>query len=219
VLVYDRDPATDALTPRDTIPIHSGGDNIEVDDAGQLWIAGPNQVLRVSPSGTIAETIPLPAESGHIGVHRASGTLWVTLPTLGQVMRFAASGAPLGTVSVNPFADALSAITIDPAGNAWIAEPYTGLIAKIGADGAHLGHFETGNEVRILISDRDGNVYASADLDTPHAEPITLKLRPDGRRAGTYATNLIAGGVVDAAGNFWCLNGMVGSLKLLKIAP
>jgi sugar lactone lactonase YvrE len=192
---------------------------LAIDDAGQLWIAGPNQVLRLSPSGTVAETIPLPAEGGDIGVHPASGTLWVTLPALGKVMRFASSGQPLGTVIVNQFADPLSAITVDAAGNAWIAEPYTGLIAKIAPDGTHLGHFPTDNEVTLLTSDRDGNVYASAHLDTPNADRVTVKLLPNGRRAGTYPTDHVAGGVVDAAGHFWCLNGMTGRLNLLKIAP
>jgi hypothetical protein len=46
VLVYDRDPATDVLTPRGSIAIGSGGDNIEVDDEGQLWI-GASKLLAV----------------------------------------------------------------------------------------------------------------------------------------------------------------------------
>jgi arylesterase/paraoxonase len=77
VLVYDRDPATDLLTPRDSIPIHSGGDNIEVDDQGRLWIGAhpkllavpkyaadpgspaPAQVLRVSADGKTVDEIYL----------------------------------------------------------------------------------------------------------------------------------------------------------------
>jgi arylesterase/paraoxonase len=77
VLVYDRDPATDALSERTTIPIHSGGDNIEVDDDGELWIGAhptllavpkhaadasvpaPAQVLRVSPDGETVDEVYL----------------------------------------------------------------------------------------------------------------------------------------------------------------
>lgn len=67
VLVFDRDPRTDALIRREEIPIGSGGDNIEVDADGALWIGShpkllavqkyardpsspsPSQVLRVVP--------------------------------------------------------------------------------------------------------------------------------------------------------------------------
>lgn len=77
VLVYERDPQTDALTPRTSIDIASGGDNIEVDDQGQLWIGShpkllavpkhqqdpanlsPSQVLRVSADGTTVEEVYL----------------------------------------------------------------------------------------------------------------------------------------------------------------
>lgn len=77
VLVYDRDPETDALTPRGEIDIASGGDNIEVDDEGQLWIGShpkllafpkhqedpanlaPAQVIRVSADGKTVEEVYL----------------------------------------------------------------------------------------------------------------------------------------------------------------
>jgi len=77
VLVYDRDPATDVLTPRGSIAIGSGGDNIEVDDQGQLWIGAhpkllavpkhaadpanlaPAQVLRVSADGKTVDEVYL----------------------------------------------------------------------------------------------------------------------------------------------------------------
>lgn len=74
--VYDRDPATGALRPREEVPLGSGGDNIEVDAEGNLWIGAhphlltlarhrqdpglpaPSQVIRVSPgpSGALAVT-------------------------------------------------------------------------------------------------------------------------------------------------------------------
>jgi len=77
VLVYDRDPSSDALTPRGEIALGSGGDNIEVDADGQLWIGShpkllavpahaadaanpaPAQVLRVSADGTTVDEIYL----------------------------------------------------------------------------------------------------------------------------------------------------------------
>ncbi len=63
--VFDRDPATNALTLRDTIFVDSAIDNLELDASGDLWTAGhpkflesiehfteggiaPTQVLRVS---------------------------------------------------------------------------------------------------------------------------------------------------------------------------
>jgi arylesterase/paraoxonase len=48
VLVFDRDPRTDALAPRDPIPIGSGGDNIELDPAGDLWIGAHPKLLAVA---------------------------------------------------------------------------------------------------------------------------------------------------------------------------
>lgn len=77
VLVYDRDPATDRLTHRRDLAIGSGGDNIEVDAEGQLWIGShpkllavprheadpanpaPSQVLRVSADGEQVDEIYL----------------------------------------------------------------------------------------------------------------------------------------------------------------
>lgn len=73
VRVYDRDPATEALAFRGTVPLGTGPDNIEVDPSGNLWIAAhpkllrvqahgddpstasPSQVLRVSPGGAVDE--------------------------------------------------------------------------------------------------------------------------------------------------------------------
>lgn len=49
LLVFDRDPTTDALTLREEIPIGSGGDNIEVDADGALWIGSHPKLLAVGP--------------------------------------------------------------------------------------------------------------------------------------------------------------------------
>jgi arylesterase/paraoxonase len=77
VRAYDRNPATDILTFRTTIPIATGGDNIEVDDEGTLWIGAhpkllavprhmkdpsspsPSQILRVSADGQQVEEVYL----------------------------------------------------------------------------------------------------------------------------------------------------------------
>jgi arylesterase/paraoxonase len=97
VLVYDRDPQTDALTPRGSIDIGSGGDNIEVDDQGQLWIgahpkllavpkhaADPNspapaQVLRVSADGKTVQEVYLsdgqPIAAASVGARFANRLL------------------------------------------------------------------------------------------------------------------------------------------------
>lgn len=61
VLVYDRDPATDVLTARGSIPIGSGGDNIEVDDQGALWIGAHPKLLAV-PRHAADPTVPAPAQ-------------------------------------------------------------------------------------------------------------------------------------------------------------
>jgi arylesterase/paraoxonase len=67
IRIFDRDLASGALTPRDTIPVHTCPDNIELDEAGMLWIGAhpkvfdllahgadagkraPSQVLRIDP--------------------------------------------------------------------------------------------------------------------------------------------------------------------------
>jgi arylesterase/paraoxonase len=48
VLVYDRDPRTDALTKRDEIFLDSGPDNIEVDADGNLWIGAHPKLLKIN---------------------------------------------------------------------------------------------------------------------------------------------------------------------------
>lgn len=77
VRVYDRDPTSGALAFRTAIPIGTGGDNIEVDAEGHLWIGAhpkllavprhqadpsvpsPSQVVRVSADGTTVEEVYL----------------------------------------------------------------------------------------------------------------------------------------------------------------
>jgi arylesterase/paraoxonase len=67
VRIYDRDPASGTLVQRDTIPLHTCPDNIELDETGRLWIGAhpkifdllahgenpakraPSQVLRIDP--------------------------------------------------------------------------------------------------------------------------------------------------------------------------
>jgi arylesterase/paraoxonase len=61
VLVYDRDPATDVLTPRDSVFIGSGGDNIEVDGDGQLWLGAHPKLLQV-PQHEADATVPAPSQ-------------------------------------------------------------------------------------------------------------------------------------------------------------
>ena len=48
ILVYDRDPRTEALTRRDEIFIGSGADNIEVDAEGNLWVGAHPKLLRMA---------------------------------------------------------------------------------------------------------------------------------------------------------------------------
>ena len=77
--VYDRDPGSGALRLRQEIPLGSGGDNLELDADGSLWIGShpqlltlvrymsgalpyaPSQILRVVPgrTGTPVEEVYL----------------------------------------------------------------------------------------------------------------------------------------------------------------
>ena len=61
VLVYDRDPRSDVLTLRDQISIGSGGDNIEVDPEGTLWIGSHPKLLTV-PKHAADPSVPAPAQ-------------------------------------------------------------------------------------------------------------------------------------------------------------
>ena len=61
VLVFDRDPHSDALSLRQRIPISSGGDNIEVDSDGTLWI-GSHPKLLVVPKHAADASVPAPAQ-------------------------------------------------------------------------------------------------------------------------------------------------------------
>ena len=65
VLVYDRDPATDVLTRRRDIPIGSGGDNIEVDADGDLWIGSHPKLLAV-PRYAADPADPAPSQVLHV---------------------------------------------------------------------------------------------------------------------------------------------------------
>jgi arylesterase/paraoxonase len=73
--IYDRDPASGALRRRETIPVHTFLDNIELDENGVLWIAAhpkvfdllahgadaakraPSQVLRADPKAKTVDEV------------------------------------------------------------------------------------------------------------------------------------------------------------------
>ncbi len=61
VRVYDRNPQTEVLTFRTEIPIASGGDNIEVDDEGTLWVGAHPKLLAV-PKHAADATSPSPSQ-------------------------------------------------------------------------------------------------------------------------------------------------------------
>jgi arylesterase / paraoxonase len=61
VLVYDRDPRSDALTPHGEIRTGSGNDNIEVDPEGTLWI-GSHPKLFAVPKHMADPSVPAPAQ-------------------------------------------------------------------------------------------------------------------------------------------------------------
>lgn len=70
VRVYDRNPATDALTLRTEIPIATGGDNIEVDDEGTLWIGAHPKLLAV-PRHAADPSVPSPAQVVRVSANGA----------------------------------------------------------------------------------------------------------------------------------------------------
>src|SRR5690606_17778360 len=47
LLVYDRDPESERLALREEVAIGSGGDNIEIDERGDVWIGAHPKLLRV----------------------------------------------------------------------------------------------------------------------------------------------------------------------------
>lgn len=61
VLIYDRNPETDALTARDEIAVGSGVDNIEIDPDGALWIGSHPKLLEV-PKHAADASVPAPAQ-------------------------------------------------------------------------------------------------------------------------------------------------------------
>ena len=96
VRFYDRDLTTGALTLRDQINLHTGVDNIDVDEDGALWVAGhpklltfskhakdgamrsPSQIIKVDPKAKTVREIYLslgdPLSGASIGA-RAGNTL------------------------------------------------------------------------------------------------------------------------------------------------
>jgi arylesterase/paraoxonase len=88
VLLFDRDPATDGLTLRSQIPIGSGGDNIEVDAEGTLWIGSHPKLLTV-PKHAADPNVPAPSQVLRI----RSGTT-----TVDEV--YLSDGAPISAASV-----------------------------------------------------------------------------------------------------------------------
>ncbi|MGH7789734.1 MAG: strictosidine synthase family protein [Candidatus Binatia bacterium] len=91
LLVFDRDPATDALTLREEVPIGSGGDNIEVDGDGALWIGSHPKLLAVGPHTEDPANLA-PAQVLRVAPGGAGG--W----TVDEI--YLSEGKPLGAASV-----------------------------------------------------------------------------------------------------------------------
>lgn len=74
VRVYDRDPQTGVLAERESIFIDSGGDNIEIDARGDLWIGAHPKILDVvahmSDPSRLAPAQVLRVSLGPAGDHR-----------------------------------------------------------------------------------------------------------------------------------------------------
>jgi len=66
VVVFDRDPRTDALTRRAEIPVGSGVDNIEVDADGALWIGSHPKLLAIQKHG-LDPSVRAPGQVMRIG--------------------------------------------------------------------------------------------------------------------------------------------------------
>lgn len=101
VVVYDRDPATGALTRKKSIRVNTGPDNVEVASDGALWIAGhpkvfdflkhvkdpshvaPSQVIRVNPqSGTVEDML---IDTGGTINASSAGAVWDDTLIVGSV--------------------------------------------------------------------------------------------------------------------------------------
>ncbi len=105
VRVYDRDPSSGALAFRDEIPLGSGGDNVEVDSDGTLWIGAHPKLLTLV--GYMGGRRPIaPSQVLHVVPHAHGGDVREVYLDLGEQLSAATVAAVRGKrLLIGPLAD------------------------------------------------------------------------------------------------------------------
>jgi arylesterase/paraoxonase len=95
IRVYDRDPPTGRLTFRGEIPLDSGGDNIEMDADGSLWVGAHPQLLTLVRymSGS---SLYAPSQILHVTPHLGAPQVHEVYLNLGEQLSAASVAAVRG---------------------------------------------------------------------------------------------------------------------------
>lgn len=90
LLVYDRDPDAERLRLRERVSIGSGGDNVEVDAEGALWIGAHPKLFAVAAHAEDPES-PAPSQVLRVGRREAGYPVQEVMLRVGE--RFSAASA------------------------------------------------------------------------------------------------------------------------------
>lgn len=174
--------------------------DIAVDTAGNLYIAEPNAIRKVSPDGIIS-TVP-GAPAGDIAVD-AAGNIYVHDP--GSIVKITPAGAVSTLADVGyvgwGFYAYFAGLFNDSAGNVYFAysESFNpdSTIYKVNADGTAVLIGYAPAEINGLAVDSAGNLYASDCFNV-------WKVDPQGRTTRLFtSSSLVYCGAVDSRGNLF----------------
>jgi len=178
-----------------------GGQSVAVDRAGDVYLAAPGKVEKLSPTGSLLATLGVPGcGPGQLGpdlylavspggvVTIADSQVVAVRPDgipapfrNGVVHTFAADGTAQSLLGTCPSPGArttfgqINALAMAPGGNMYVADGILSKIVRVGPQGTVLGGFSA-DHPSTVATDTSGNVYVPAP-----AQAALDKLAPDGR--------------------------------------
>lgn len=208
----------DQVTPPDprsqfaALPL-SLPEGVVFDNLGNLFVAGAQDVFKITPGGVVSTFATLPFSAGGYGIAiDTAANLYVADSFLGQISKI----TPGGTVSL--FADSIQSptgLTFDAASNLYVSS--LGTIKKINPDGSMVSTYVTlptgFNNNYGLAFDAAGYLY-SADA----AQATIFKIAPGGGSISSFGA--ISSGAIglafDSRGNLYAAEYSANRIEVIR---
>jgi sugar lactone lactonase YvrE len=217
-----------------TLSESAGGQSVAVDGSGDIYVAAPNAVLKLSAAGALLSTFGTAGcDVGQLGAElqlavTSQDTLLVAdsrnaavrsdnipAPISASVVHvFGLDGTPEALLGTCPTAGAhtlfgqINGLAPAPAGTVYVADELSGTVDRVGAGGRMVASFGASHPPSVG-SDGAGNVYV------PNIPKGTLEKRsPTGKLLGSSTAVFIESAAVAPNGQIYAL-GLIGHVLVL----